>query len=364
MREDECRRQESEAVNKWKTWDEFLESKANSEFRQSSLYASFKAPYNGWTYFGTVFRDADNIVGGAVVFRRNFGSEKTYYYIPDGPVLLQSDSISDQEQVFNAVMEFIEAKRQDDERVVSHLCINPRWEQVPAFVTGFQPASHYYGLPRDTQLIDLHVSETEILAQMKPKGRYNVRIARRHGVSIVEDCSSHGIAEFVSICRETFARKNLGETDAEYFQTLIPILSASGHASVLFAEYEGKKLATALVVYFGHTATYYYGGSRAIHRNVMAPYLLHFDIMCKAKARGCRHYDLFGVAPQGAQDDRWTDISVFKRKLGGREVRFVPTLEYVYDPVAYQQWQAGQQERRKERHARRVEHEVASGVAG
>ena len=71
----------------------------------------------------------------------------------------------------------------------------------------------------------------------------------------------------------------------------------------------------------------------------MAPYLLHFEIMRKAKALGCRYYDLFGVTPSGEPDDGWKDISVFKRKLGGRELRLVPTLEYVYDPVAYEEWE-------------------------
>ena len=118
------------------------------------------------------------------------------------------------------------------------------------------------------------------------------------------------------------------------------MLSASERGSVFFAEYQGTRLATALVVYCGRTATYYYGGSRATHRNVMAPYLLHFEIMRKAKGLGCQSYDLFGVTPQGEPNDGWTDISVFKRKFGGREIRLVPTLEYVYDPVAYREWEA------------------------
>src|SRR5208337_5359707 len=137
--------------------------------------------------------------------------------------------------------------------------------------------------------------------------------------------------------------------------------SASGRGSVFFAEYQGTRLATALVVYFADTATYYYGGSRAIHRNVMAPYLLHFEIMRKAKALGCRYYDLHGVTPSGAPDDGLKDISVFKRKLGGRELRLVPTLEYVYDPVAYEEWEACE---RKDRHGRRSEQDQASSVGG
>ena len=340
MRYEESEEQAIEEITKWECWDKFLESRSNSGFRQSSWYADFIGCEN----FGTVLKDGETIFGGAVVFRHTFGPDKCYYYIPDGPVLPESDPISDQKQAFDAILEFIERERQDEQRVVSHLCINPRWERVPGFVTGFRESKHWYGMPRDIQCIDLDPSEDDILAQMKPKGRYNVRVARRHGVSVLEDVSSQGIADFLNIYEEMVARKKLHEwfrraVVPDYFSTLISTLSASGRGSVFFAEYQGTRLATVLVVYFADTATYYYGGSRAIHRNVMAPYLLHFEIMRKAKALGCRYYDLLGVTPSGEPDNGWKDISVFKRKLGGRELRLVPTLEYVYDPVAYEEYE-------------------------
>ncbi len=342
MRDEAAGEQHTQELGKWKAWDEFLESKANAGFRQSSWYAAFRVAYNGWKHFGTVLRDGGTVVGGAVILTRSFTPEKCYYYIPDGPVLLEGDTDAEQEQVFRTIMEFIEEKRQNEQQVVSHLCINPRWEHVPSFVRGFQESSYYYGSPRDTQCIDLNSSESAILAQMKPKGRYNVGVAQRHGVSVVEDVSPQGIEDFLSIYEETFARKGRHGLDPDYFHALIPMLSASERGSIFFAEYQGTRLAAALVVYFGRTATYYHGGSRAIHRNVMAPYLLQFEIMRKAKVLGCQCYDLFGVTPESEPNtsNGWTDISVFKRKFGGRELRLVPTLEYIYDPIAYQEWKA------------------------
>jgi peptidoglycan pentaglycine glycine transferase (the first glycine) len=229
--------------------------------------------------------------------------------------------------------------------VVSHLAINPRWQHVPGFLTGFQEASRYYGSPRDTLCVDLNSSEHAILAQMKPKGRYNISVARRHGVSVVEDMSPQGTADFLDICGEMYARKNIGGFDPDYFHELIPILSSSRRGSIFFAEFQGVRIASALMVYFGRTTTYYHGGSRAVHRNVMAPYLLQFESMRRAKSLGCQCYDLFGVAPQDRPGDGWADISIFKRKFGGRELRLVPTLEYIYDADAYQEWKTIKGER-------------------
>ena len=71
----------------------------------------------------------------------------------------------------------------------------------------------------------------------------------------------------------------------------------------------------------------------------MAPYLLHFEIMRHAKASGCEWYDFWGVAPLDAPNHAWQRISEFKRKFGGVEVQLVPTLDYVFDAAAYDQFQ-------------------------
>lgn len=345
MRDHVADEQQTKELDRWKAWDEFLESKTNTGFRQSSWYTAFRVACNSWEHFGTLLRDGIAIVGGAVVFSRSYSPGKCYYYVPDGPVFLENYSSAEQEQVFRTIMGFIDRKRQKHPQVVSHLCINPRWEHVPDFVGEFKEARYFYGVPRDSQCIDLTPSESDILAQMKPKGRYNIGLARRHGVSVVEDVSPQGIEDFLQIYEEMNARKNLSGLDPDFFHTLIPIVSSSERGSVFFAEYEGSRLATALVVYCGRTATYYYGGSRAIHRKVMAPYLLQFEIMRKAKSLGCENYDLMGITALGEPSDAWTDISIFKRKFGGREVRFVPTLEYIYDPLAYQEWEALERDR-------------------
>ena len=118
------------------------------------------------------------------------------------------------------------------------------------------------------------------------------------------------------------------------------MLSSLRRGAIFFAEYQGMRLATALVVYFGRRATYFYGGSLARYRRVMAPCLLHFEIMRRAKARGLEWYDLWGVAPEDEPEHPWANISAFKRKFGGVEVHLVPTLDLVYDQAAYDEYAA------------------------
>lgn len=334
MRDETAGEKDAEWSRRENAWDEFLEAKTNTGFMQSSWWADFKLT-DGWGHFGVVLRDAETIVGGARVMTYSFAPDRSFYYIPEGPVLPESESSA--EQVFQKIIKFIEEKRKNEQQVVSHLRMEPRWEHVPSFVRGFQEAGEWME-PRNTLCIDLNVSESALLAQMKPKGRYNVRVARRCGVSVVEDVSPQGIEDFLNIYEETVARHDIDGQGPDYFHTLIPTLSALERGSVFFAEYQGVRIATALVVYFGRRATYVHGGSRVTHRSVMAPYLLHFEIMRKAKALAYQWYDLWGVAPQSASSHPWTNISVFKRKLGGLELSLVPTLDYIYDPVAYEDY--------------------------
>lgn len=322
-----------ELARRASAWDEFVAVQPGAGFMQSSWWPNIQLD-NGWGNYGVVIKDGETVVGGAQVLTKYFAPGKSYYYIPEGPVLPQDES--DGAQVMQAVMDFIDRKRQSEDRAISHLCIEPRWQQQPNCVSGFR-ARRRWVEPRTTLYIDLRPDESAILAQMKPKGRYNINVARRHGVSIVEDVSPQGLEDFVRIYQTTIDRHGLDGNKADYYHMLIPRLVALSRGSVFFAEYQGSRIATVLVVYFGERATYFFGGSIAAHRHVMAPYMLHFEIMLRDKKLGCRWYDLYGIAPQSVgADHKWANISVFKRKLGGQDFSFVPSMDYVYDAVAYE----------------------------
>jgi len=327
------------ATDRWQAWDHFLEATPAAGFMQASWWADFRANV-GYDHFAVIARHRGAIIGGALVQKFAFAPGHCCYYMQDGPVL--PDDESEAAEVFAAIVEEVEDHRRNESQTVSHLRIEPRWQRLPAFVSGFRPLAFRdrYVEPRDTLCIDLRAPEEEILAQMKPKGRYNIRVAKRHGVSILqEDCES-GIADFLRIYSDMACRQGIDAKHSVYFETLLPMLASLRRGSIFFAEHAGRRLAAALVVYFGPRATYFYGGSLDEHRQAMAPYLLHFEIMRRAKAMGHECYDLWGVAPQNQPDHPWQNISAFKRKFGGSEISLVPTLDYVYDSGAYDRYAA------------------------
>jgi lipid II:glycine glycyltransferase (peptidoglycan interpeptide bridge formation enzyme) len=330
-------------TDRWKAWDNFLEATPDAGFMQASWWADFRAPV-GYEYFCITLKDQETIVAGALVAKWSWSPDSCFYYMQDGPVLPGDEAAAS--GAFETILGIVDKHRKAETQTVSHLRIEPRWQRLPGFVHGFQaPAfSDDYMEPRNTLCIDLRLPEEAILAQMKPKGRYNIRVAQRHGVAIVEDNSEKGLADFLRVYRRMAGRQKIGAKPPGYFRAMVALLSSGRKISIFFAEYQGRRLATALVVYFGRTATYFFGGSLALHRDVMAPYLLHFEIMRSAKAKGYDWYDLWGIAPEGKPDDPWQDISVFKRKFGGVEINLVPTLDYVYDPAAYDHYVASERD--------------------
>lgn len=322
---------------RWSAWDRFVAATPGTGFMQSSPWAQFRARAGG-QHFAVTLKDGAAIVGGALVGKWTYEPEHCFYYVQEGPVLPADEASA--AEVFDTVLESIERHRKAEDATVSHLRIEPRWQRLPDFVRGFRPPplSDRFSEPRTTLCIDLRPGEDEILAQMKPKGRYNIRLARKHGVAVVRDNSYEGSVDFMRLQRGTAVRKGIEPLAPNYVRAMLTELASRGHASLFFAEYRGLRLATALVVTFGRRATYFYGGSLLLHRHVMAPYLLHFEIMRTAKAWGCEWYDLWGVAPLDEPDHAWRQISEFKRKLGGVEVRLVPTLDYVYDAAAYERF--------------------------
>jgi lipid II:glycine glycyltransferase (peptidoglycan interpeptide bridge formation enzyme) len=325
--------------NKWTAWDHFLERTPETGFMQSSYWADFRLAY-GFEHFGAIVKSEGEILGGALVQRYSCTPESCFYYIQDGPVVPTDPEIAT--QVFNAIWLDIEDHRRREKEAVSHLRIEPRWRHTPEYLSGFKICTNDSDFfePRRTLWIDLQASEPAILAQMKPKGRYNINVARKHNVSVVEDTSDKGLEEFQAIYEDMASRQGIEPKSPEYFERLISTLSPYGKASIVFAVHQNLRLAAAIIIYFGQRATYFFGASLDVRRNVMAPYLLHFEIMRRGKARGLHWYDFWGIASEDDPDDPWQNITTFKRKFGGHEIDFGPTRDYVYDVSAYQAYLA------------------------
>lgn len=193
--------------------------------------------------------------------------------------------------------------------------------------------------PSQTVILDLHLSEDELLKQMHSKTRYNIRLAERRGVTVKEG-SSKDLDVFLALLQQTSKRDAFHIHDSAYYHRLMQILGADT-AKLFLAEHDGRVAAAQVCIFFGGAAVYAHGASDYAQRAVMAPYLLHWHALLEAKRLGLKRYDLWGI------DERnWSSLTRFKRGFGGREVRYPETCDVVCRPVWHAAYRAARRLRR------------------
>jgi lipid II:glycine glycyltransferase (peptidoglycan interpeptide bridge formation enzyme) len=215
---------------------------------------------------------------------------------------------------------------------------------------GFRP-SFQSVQPATTVVMDVTGTEDDLLARMKPKTRYNIRLATRKGVQ-VRLGRAGDLPSFADSLQETGRRDGFAVHPRAYYEAAYDLFSSAGMAELLLAEYNGEALAGIMVFAFDGGAYYLYGASSDRHRNLMPAYALQWEAIRWARTQGCSTYDLWGIpdevglAPEDYQHYHEVPAEVparsglwgvwrFKRGFGGRVVRYVGAWDYVYKPVAY-----------------------------
>jgi len=317
-------------------WEDVVKKNPASGFHQSFEWAKFKNE-DGWATYkiGIFNKKNDRLVGGVVVLQFYFSNGTDFFYIPEGPVVDYGDENAMMAQwkvLFEALNEIIGVSNKSQ---TTHLRIEPRVLEKPLFIDEKFVKAPFNLQPKYTQIIDLSPDEGAILAQMKQKGRYNVRLAEKKGVKIIcHDINYENIKRFFKIYNDTFSRKKLEKKDLAFFDRLMRSCEPIG--KLYFAEYNGKNLSTEFVVYYGDRVTYLYGASLDENREVMAPYLMHWQIMKDAKKIGFKEYDLWGVATPGDDKHEWISITDFKKKFGGEERAFIGAYDLIIQKDLYE----------------------------
>lgn len=197
-------------------------------------------------------------------------------------------------------------------------------------------AGKYYKkfIPPYTALIDLTLWEEEVLKAMKPKGRYNIKLARKKWV-VVEQVEKHiwNIKKFHALMSETTQRDNFAGNTLEYYKIFLESLD---NAQMFFAYHEEEIIAAGIFVIEDNVMTYYYWASSNHKRNLMAPYLLQWAAIEHAMKRGCEIYDFLWVAGDDEKNSRLSWVTDFKMKLSPKKTLVSQASIYVNKKWKYQ----------------------------
>jgi peptidoglycan pentaglycine glycine transferase (the first glycine) len=327
-------------INHPGVWVDWLATAPDGHLLQSWAWGELKTRF-GWQ----VVRLAVGSAGAQVLLRHLPLGLGSIAYVPRGPVADFHD-----EAALAALLNKIRRLARSARAIC--LKIEPNQEDDPELYRrlhdlGFRPSPQGVQ-PRRTIVVDLDAGPEEILARMKQKTRYNVRLAGRRGVT-VRPGTEDDLPAFYDLMAATGQRDGFDIHSRAYYETAHRLLVSAGHGRLLLAEYDGNLLAALVVVAFGDGAIYLYGASSEEERQRMPAYLLQWEAMLWAREHGCRTYDLWGVPDEDEatleasfteRNDGLWGVYRFKRGFGGRLVRTIGAWDLVYAPLRYRLYTA------------------------
>ena len=202
--------------------------------------------------------------------------------------------------------------------------------------------------PPDTTLVDLTVDEDEILARMHSKWRYNIRLSEKKGVVVHRYLGndvnlSEKIDKFYELTKETNARDGNSSHAKLYYEDLIKSSAKeieNGNdvplVSLYIAEHEGEEIAAIMTLFSHDEAIYLYGASSNNKRKLMPNHLLQWTAIKDAKAYGSRFYDMYGMPPEGEDENHpMHGLYMFKTNFGGRIIHRPGSYDVRLKSLAY-----------------------------
>ncbi len=328
-------------------------------FLQSGFWGSFKARF-GWNARAFVVDWGGEVKAPLLVIRRKLAAGMSFAYVPWGPEL--PDGFPQEDSARNEALRTIAAGlRRELPPDTAFIRFDPPWATIgadtaaPAIDAPFIRAGADVQ-PPDTVVLDLRSDESGLLAGMKTKWRYNIRLAERKGVRVrIADPSELDV--FYRLYRQTALRDKIAIHGIDYYSALFSHGCGSEldcpEIRLYVAEHEGEALAAIIVLIRGDTATYLYGASSDSKRSLMPSYALQWQAIRDAKAAGCAEYDFFGIPPRDDPDHPMSGLFRFKTGFGGNIIHRSGSWDYAYKPFATGLFRAAEAARKSLRSARK-----------
>lgn len=191
-------------------------------------------------------------------------------------------------------------------------------------------------------VLDLTKSEEEILKNMHPKFRYNIKVAQKHKVWVEERVDDQALDIHLKLHFDTTKRQGFHSHNQSYHQQVWKNLKQAGTAKILIAQVAPEEdnkpipLASWMLFIFKDTLYYPYGGSSEEYKNVMASNLLAWETIKLGKKLGLKKFDLWGAAdPKKGVLDPFAGFTRFKSGMGAELIEYIGTYDLVLNWPVY-----------------------------
>ena len=324
-----------ERVEGDQTWDRLLEAFGAPHLLQSAAWGEFKSHY-GWTPERLAWRDSEGRLRAAAQVLRRWGPGARQWtsvlYCPRGPVMEWTDRPLAQ-AVLGDLAEWAAESRTTMIKIEPDAVAEPEAEALLR-LGGWRrsPTPVQFN---STMVLDVRRADDELLAAMKSKTRYNIRLAEKRDVIVRPGGSEDDFDRLYDLYAETSVRDGFVIRQRDYYLRAWAGFIGPGMAQPFLAEVNGQAVAGLIVYRFGRRAWYLYGMSSSSHREAMPNHALQWAALRWARDAGCDTYDFWGAPETAAPEDPLWGLYRFKEGFGAYHVRLVGSWDHAVHPWLY-----------------------------
>jgi lipid II:glycine glycyltransferase (peptidoglycan interpeptide bridge formation enzyme) len=311
------------------TWDNALMS-SDPQFKPEQWNTKVSHPLQSWEWAS--FREKMGVP--VIRFTKTTPFQSTIHSLPHTPYRV--GYVPKGPPITPALVDELTSYGKKHNIIYFQLEPNSLKQQHPPITIPTVRPSHHPLFTQYTFVLDLSLSEDTLLKNMHPKTRYNIKVAQKHNVTIAEDNSEYAFGEYLKLVEETTQRQGFYAHSPAYHKTMWKTLYPSGIARLFTATYNNHIVAAWILFGWQKTLYYPYGASSRTVKNVMAPYLLLWEIIRWAKKEGYQSFDLWGaLGEHPKEDDPFYGFHRFKSGFNPQLIEFVGSYDVIIQPALY-----------------------------
>ena len=185
----------------------------------------------------------------------------------------------------------------------------------------------------NTSILDVIRTEDEILSSMRKNTRYSVKKSLKAGLTVETTTDVSALDILNKLQSETVERHGFVGFSAKLFKAQMESFGPDNQAKLFVVRHGKLPLAAAIIVFFGEYAYYHFSGSSNKYREIPSSYFLQWNVIKEAKKRKLKGYNLWGIAPEGKDNHRFSGVTTFKTGFGGERTDWLHAHDLVISPM-------------------------------
>lgn len=308
-------------------WDNFVSSGKPHTFLQSWNWGAFnKAMGHKVWYLGLFYK---GFLTGVALILKISARRGTFLFCPHGPIMKQPE--------FRILIDYLKelAKKEDCSFIrISPILIKTPGNEKLFKDLGFRPAP-IHAHAELVWMLDVTPKEEQLLADMRKTTRYLIRKAQSEDVEIIKSTNPEHLEIFNKLYKETADRQSFTAYSENYLRGEFTAFRNDNQVMIFLAKYNNEFVSGAMIIFYDDSAFYHQGASSLKYPKVPAAYLLQWEVIREAKAKGLHYYNFWGISPENKPRHPWAGLTLFKKGFGGFDEEYVPAHDLALEPSSY-----------------------------